>query len=152
MIRMAKMSDFADVLDVFREVQNLHAMNEPNIFKFADPIDRISFEVMLDNPEIKVFVSESEGKVNGFLIGKIVETGSNLSLNRKLFAVENLAVLEREHNKHIGKDLMDTAVSFSKKEQCDGLILSVWVFNQNALGFYKHLGFKEKSIKMELEI
>lgn len=152
MIRLAKNKDFKDILKIFKEVQNLHAENEPNIFKFTAPIDSISFKEMLKNQEIKIFVSEDNERINGFLIGKIIEMGSNLTLPRKLFAIENLAVLKSEHKKNIGKSLINAAKSFANKTSCDGLILSVWTFNENAINFYKHLGFKAKSIKMELEI
>lgn len=152
MIRLAKNKDFKDILKIFKEVQNLHAENEPDIFKFTDPIDQVSFKEMLKNQEIKIFVSEDNKKINGFLIGKIIKIESNLTLPRKLFAIENLAVLKTEHKKNIGKSLINVAKSFADKEQCDGVILNVWTFNENAINFYKHLGFEAKSIKMELKI
>lgn len=152
MIREAKEKDFNSLLKVFREVQDLHAANEPNIFKFTDPINLKDFKEMINNPNIKIFVSVENNLVKGFLIGSIIERDSNITLPRKQFAVENLAVLKSEHNKSIGKSLINKAKEFADKEKCDSLILSVWCFNKNALGFYKHLGFEEKSIKMELNL
>lgn len=152
MIREAKEKDFNSLLTVFREVQDLHATNEPNIFKFTDPITLENFKEMIKNSNIKIFVSIKNNLVNGFLIGSAIERESNLTLPRKQFAVENLAVLKSEHNKKIGKSLINKAKEFADKEKCDSLILNVWCFNKNALGFYKHLGFEEKSIKMELNL
>lgn len=152
MIRLGKLKDFKKILIIFKEVQNLHAENEPEIFKFTDPINSTSFKEMLKKKEIKIFVSENNKEIDGFLIGKVIETESNLTLPRKLFAIETLAVLKKSQKKNIGKNLISTAKSFANKEKCDGLILSVWSFNENAFNFYKHLGFEEKSIKMELKI
>lgn len=152
MIREAKEKDFNGLLKVFREVQNLHATNEPNIFKFVDPITLEDFKEMINNSNIKIFVSVDNDMVNGFLIGSIIERESNITLPKKQFAVENLAVLKTLHKKNIGKSLINEAMKFADKEKCDSLILSVWCFNKNALGFYKHLGFEEKSIKMELNL
>lgn len=152
MIREAKIKDFNSLLIVFREVQDLHATNEPNIFKFTDPIQLKNFKEMINSPNIKIFVSVENNSVNGFLIGSIIERESNVTLPRKQFAVENLAVLKSEHNKSIGKSLINEAKKFAEVQKCDSLILSVWCFNKNALGFYKHLGFEEKSIKMELNL
>ncbi len=152
MIREAKEKDFNTLLKVFREVQNLHATNEPNIFKFTDPIKPDEFKEMVKNPNIKIFVSVDENIVNGFLIGSVIERESNLTLSRKQFVIENLAVLKSKHNKSIGKSLINKAKEFAEVQKCDSLILSVWCFNSNALGFYKHLGFEEKSIKMELNL
>lgn len=152
MIRKAKLKDFKGILKVFREVQDLHAENEPNIFKFVDPIDIKAFKEMINNKDIIILVSENELMIDGFLIATIKELGSNLTLDRKLMAIENLAVLKSRLKRHIGKSLIDEIKRIADREKCDGLILNVWCFNDNAREFYKHLGFKEKSIKMELEI
>ncbi|HAB67124.1 MAG TPA: hypothetical protein DCE23_07130 [Firmicutes bacterium] len=152
MIRKAKLNDFKGVLNAFREAQDLHAMNEPNIFKFVDPIDFKTFKEMFNNKDIIILVSENELIIEGFLIATIKEIGSNLTLDRKLMIIENLAVLKSRQRQHIGKFLINEIKRIADREKCDGLILNVWCFNDNARSFYKHLGFKEKSIKMELEI
>ncbi len=152
MIRNAKEADFEDILKIFIEVQNLHATNEPSIFRMANPIDKLTLSTMLNNKNIKIFVSEDNNKINGFLIGTIIEKGSNIKLPRKSFAIENLGILEEEQNKSIGKKLINYATSLANKEKCDSLLLNVWSFNKNAIGFYKHLGFEEKSIQMELNL
>lgn len=152
MIRLAKQKDFTSILEIFREVQNLHAENEPTIFKFADPINAEEFKILLENKDIKIFVSEQEEKINGFLIGMLIEKSSNLTLPRKMFGVENLAVLKSAQKKHIGTSLMDAAIKFAKQEKCDSINLNVWCFNKNAQAFYKHLGFQDKSIKMQFDL
>ncbi|MDE5888399.1 MAG: GNAT family N-acetyltransferase [Bacilli bacterium] len=152
MIREAKEKDFEGILKIFIEVQTLHANNEPNIFRYAAPIDLCLFKSMINNQEIKIFVSEDKDKINGFLIGTIIKKDSNIKLPRKSFAIENIAVSKEEQNKNIGTKLMSTAKKFAKKEKCDSLVLNVWTFNKKAISFYKHLGFEEKSIQMELNL
>lgn len=152
MIRLTNIKDFQGLLKIFREVQMLHAENEPEIFKFTDPIDFTTFKELLKNKETKIFISETNDEINGFLIGKIIETNSHINLSRKLFAIENIAVLKNHQKQNIGKALIETAKIFANHQKCGGLILNVWAFNENAINFYKHLGFTEKSIKMELKI
>lgn len=152
MIRKAKEEDFEGVLRIFREVQNLHAENEPNIFKFCDPIDFSRFKEMLNEESMEIFVADDGEQILGFLVGVIINMGSNLTLPRKVFGVENLAVSKHAQKSGVGESLMKKAIQFANEEKCDSVNLSVWVFNENAKGFYKHLGFKEKSIKMQLDL
>lgn len=147
MIRMAKIENFSGFLKVFREAQDLHAMNEPNIFKFADPVDLNGFVEMLMTDNVRVLVSETGNVITGILVGVITEKESNLTFFRKIFAIENLAVLKSEQKKHIGEKLMCKAYELAKKEKCDSLNLNVWCFNENAHAFYKHLGFVDKIYK-----
>lgn len=152
MIRKAKLTDFDEILKIFIEVQYLHAKNEPNIFKFADPIDLNSFKVLLNKENCFMLVFEDNRIIKGFINGTIVNIESNLTLPRKLLHIETIAVKKEFQNQKIGHQLISKIKEVAKKTQCDCINLNVWCFNKNARIFYKHLGFEEKSIKMELNL
>ena len=71
---------------------------------------------------------------------------------RKLFCIENIAVLKEWQRKHIGKSLVEESLIFAKDQKCDAVNLNVYEFNDSAKKFYLKLGFRIKSLKMELDL
>ena len=52
----------------------------------------------------------------------------------------------------IGRLLHNELVRIARERGADTLMLTVWVFNENALRFYKHLGMTERNINMEMRL
>ena len=66
--------------------------------------------------------------------------------------IEQLGVKKTEHNRGIGTNLIEEIKEIAKLNKCDNIVLDVWSFNDSAIKFYKKKGFKEKKIKMEIEL
>jgi hypothetical protein len=47
-------------------------------------------------------------------------------------------------------NLINEIKKIAKENKCDNINLSVWSFNENAIKFYKHTGFKSQKINMEI--
>ena len=60
--------------------------------------------------------------------------------------VNQLVILEKYREKGLGKKLMDEAKKIAKENNCDRIELNCWLFNENALAMYEHIGFKRQRI------
>ena len=150
MIRKATLNDFKEINSIFNEVHRLHVNNLPNIFKDKDPLPKEDFVKMLEDNSQIILVNEDD-EINGFIRIEILEKEGILTKKRKDVNIEQIAVKEGQQKQGIGKKLIEAAIEIFKKENGDNLILDVWSFNQNAIDFYKHIGFKEMKIKMKFE-
>ena len=52
----------------------------------------------------------------------------------------------------IGTSLINEIKKIAKEIKCDNINLSVWSFNENAIKFYKHIGFNTQKINMEITL
>lgn len=150
MIRQAKLEDFEAINSIFREVHKLHVENRPDFFRDIDPLPKEEFVNILKSDNQIILINEDE-EINGFIKMEFKEKGETLTKKRRTLSIEQLGVKKSNHKSGIGRKLIEEAIKIFKEGKFDKLILDVWTFNQNAIDFYKHLGFKEFNIKMELE-
>lgn len=152
-ITKAKVEDFGEIHKIFQEVHDLHLAGTINVFKEIDPLTKEEFQEFLKNKdEIFLIAKDDKDKIVGFLRAVIEEREGRLTKFKKTIHIDSLGVLKKSHNKGIGSMLMEEIKKIAKKEKCDNIILDVWSFNDNALKFYKHQGFKTKRRQMEINL
>ena len=66
----------------------------------------------------------------------------------------NSLVVAKDYSKMgLGRKLIDTLKDFANNElSCEAIDVTVFPGNQNAMGFYEHLGFKPERIQMRVGI
>ena len=47
---------------------------------------------------------------------------------------------------------MDDAKRIAKENDCDRIELNCWLFNENALAMYEHIGYKRQRIIYEMKL
>ena len=147
-VRVATEEDFMGVHDIFLEVHKFHMDHTDNVFKDIDPISEDEFKEMLSIPETIFLVSDNDG-IDGFLNANIVEKNSKFTGYKKYLMIEQLGVTKNSQKNGVGRSLMDLAEKIAKEKGCTMLVLDVWGFNENAIGFYEHLGFAERTRKLK---
>ena len=147
-VRLAERKDFNGVHDIFLEVHNFHKEHTDNIFLDVDPITKEEYKEILDNPLNVLLVSDNDG-IDGFLNAVIVEKNSKFTGYKKIFMIEQLGVTSANRHNGVGKKLMELAELVAKENNCNMITLDVWGFNDNAIGFYEHLGFSERTRKLQ---
>lgn len=147
-VRVATEEDFMGVHDIFLEVHKFHMDHTDNVFKDIDPISEDEFKEMLSIPETIFLVSDNDG-IDGFLNANIVEKNSKFTGYKKYLMIEQLGVTKNSQKNGVGRSLMDLAEKIAKEKGCTMLVLDVWGFNENAIGFYEHLGFVERTRKLQ---
>ena len=150
-IKKAKMMDFEEIHSIFEEVHDLHQQNEPNTFKKTDPFTKEEFKSLLQDKQ-NFFLIAEEIKIIGFINAFILEREGRHTKHKKTMHIEQLGVKKGEHNRGIGTKLIEEIKHIAKENNCDNIILDVWSFNDSAIKFYNKNGFKEKKIKMEIEL
>lgn len=145
-IRKATINDIDEgLLEVFIEGYRYHQNGRPDIFKNKS-------NEMLKNDLIKNFECLStiiilvDNIIVGYLSYKIKEKST------KKLDVDQLIILEQYRNKGLGKKLMDEAKNIALKNECDRIELNCWMFNENALAMYEHIGYNRQRIIYEMKL
>ncbi len=145
-IREANINDIDNgLLEVFIEGYRYHQKGRPDIFvnlsdkelknDLIQNLDRLSTIVILDDEHIVGYLSY------------IIKKQHTWKLN-----VDQLVILERYRGKGLGKKLMDEAKKIAQENGCDRIELNCWLFNENALAMYEHIGFNRQRTIYELKI
>lgn len=145
-IREATLDDInKGLLEVFIEGYRYHQNGRPDIFAnlsdedlkndLIQNFDRLSTIVILDNDHIVGYLSY---KIKKHHTGKL--------------DVDQLVILEKYRGEGLGKKLMDDAKIIAKENGCDRIELNCWLFNENALAMYEHIGYNRQRIIYELKI
>lgn len=151
MIRRAKTDDIDAINRLLRQVLDLHAEGRPDIFisgrkKYTDG----ELSEIISNDRTPVFVSETEGKVDGyvFCILRESEDGNILRGRRELY-IDDLCVDESSRGKNIGRELYLFTREFAIELACDAITLNVWELNAGARRFYEKCGLSPLKTVME---
>ena len=151
-IRRAENKDAEKILDLLRQVLNIHAAIRPDVF-IPDTTKYTESELydMFKDDTRPVFVAVSDDdKVLGyaFCVLKKQPFSNNMIPFTSLF-IDDLCVDESCRGMHIGQKLFDFVKDHAKALGCYEITLNVWEGNDAAMGFYKNLGLKPKETQME---
>ena len=153
-IRKAKVEDIKEISDILIQVSKLHSDNRPDIFKDKkmSEIIKWSEDILKDNQKI-VIVAESESKICGVAVCKMKTINEHINVkDTKIFSVDELCVDKDYRKKGIGSNLIAEAKRLAEENNCNRLELNCWKFNQDAMKFYKDIGFEEQRIFFEMKI
>jgi ribosomal protein S18 acetylase RimI-like enzyme len=100
----------------------------------------------LDPKEAIIFVAEDNGKLIGFIHGKIDQRPKKV-LNR-VGIIDDWFVEKDYRGKEIGEKLWDKLMKWFKSKRCNCLELDVFTTNKKAIKIYHKLGFIDKVLFM----
>ncbi|MBQ8901674.1 MAG: GNAT family N-acetyltransferase [Bacilli bacterium] len=63
-----------------------------------------------------------------------------------------MIISESYRGQGLGKKLMDEAKNIALKNKCDRIELNCWMFNENALAMYEHIGYNRQRIIYEMKL
>lgn len=148
-IRFAEKKDYEQVDAIMKQVQELHVMWRPDIYKACDHVlPQEAFEDMVLAQTM--LVAEAEGRVLGLLAFTHRHIESIAHVTRDVLFIDSMAVDEAQRGRGIGHQLFARIRDLAKEKGCDGVELQVNARNHAAFEMYKKYGFTEKSINMEL--
>lgn len=150
-IRKAEEKDVERLYEMLRQVQQIHALGRPDIFKAGtNKYDRNAIRELLNKKDYSVFVADDGGVAIGYAFCEIQRTENQENLNDiKAYYIDDLCVDENYRGKGIGKELYDYVLGVAKKEKCYHLTLNVWNLNPTAVKFYQKLGMQTLKMTME---
>ena len=157
LIRGMKLNDYDALLPLQREIQHLHRAGRPDLFREgAVSYTEESFRAALSDENGRHAVcaliggNGEEGEIVGFLFAWIRRRREHRNMNDEDFLlIDDICVAEKMRRQGVGRALLDRAEASAREAGCGRLVLDVFRFNENALAFYRDMGFAEEMIRME---
>lgn len=146
----AKKEDYTGFVEVFKEIEELHRLNVSWKFKKQKPIISEEYFGKLINDEKCLFLlAKDKDEIVGYTTAYKEEvSGAPVLKNRKWIHIDDLAVKSNQRKKGLGSMIMIEVEKWAKRNKYNEIELNVWLFNKNAINFYKKKGFKAFSQKM----
>lgn len=133
-IRQLAEKTFRDTYTEFNTPENMETHVAKNFSSEAISSD-------LKSPQNQYFIIEFETETVAF--AKLVKDHSTKGLeNKKVVEIERFYVDKNLHGQQLGRKLMDFCTNWAKENGFETIWLGVWENNQNAMQFYKKMGFE----------
>ena len=151
-IRNAEKKDITGVLNLLKQVLELHAAIRPDIFipgttKYTE---KELLEIFSDNHRRTYVAVDENDNVLGYAFCIIREQpNSNNMVPFTSFFIDDLCVDGSVRGRHIGRELFEYVRQEAKNLGCYEITLNVWEGNNNEKSFYEKIGMKPKEIQME---
>lgn len=123
-IRRARPTDIPEIMAIEREC-------------FVEPWDEEVFVQTLEWTPFSFFVAMADGKIRGFVVGCMENTGSAVYGH-----ISNLGVTAPYRRKGLGRHLVSRLERQFVLEGTEGVLLEVRVSNTEAQEFYHRLGYR----------
>ncbi|WDF96290.1 GNAT family N-acetyltransferase [Aeromonas dhakensis] len=148
-IRKAREQDIDAILELNRQIGEIHFAQAPQVFCPPSPEER-AFLLAAIAAEGRLFcVAEQEGSVAGFLTARIDINETIPFLSKEpICRIGTLVVDEGHRSRGIGKALIAHCDEWGKAQGASQLRLEVMAFNERAKALYERLGFKMLSQTM----
>ncbi|MFQ2299616.1 GNAT family N-acetyltransferase [Aeromonas dhakensis] len=148
-IRKAREQDIDAILELNRQIGEIHFAQAPQVFCPPSPEER-TFLLAAIVAEDRLFcVAEQEGTVAGFLTARIDINETIPFLSKEpICRIGTLVVDEGHRSRGIGKALIAHCDEWGKAQGASQLRLEVMAFNERAKAIYERLGFKMLSQTM----
>lgn len=154
MIRKAEEKDAPRVLELLKDIVQLHHEGRPDIFSGENPkYDIPALLEKFQKADERIFVSVDENdRVNGYVMCILEEKDDPFFTQRpyRTLYVDDLCVDKSAQHGGIGKALMQRATEEARALGCYNLDLNVWACNENAIRFYEAIGMQKQRQYMEI--
>ena len=137
-IRFAEREDLNQVNILRKEVNDIHVVGKPTIFKkgFSKELQDYVYEVFED-PLKKIIVYEIDNSICSFaILNDITKQENPYMYERDYLDIDELCVDEEFRRKGIATEIMYFTKEYAKKEVIKRIVLNMWEFNESALDFY----------------
>ena len=152
-VRRGKAKDIPRILELLRQVNNVHAEGRPDLFipdktKYTEE----ELEGILCDPTTPVFVGvDDSDEVLGyaFCCAKRVIGQNNLVDNLELY-IDDICLDESLRGQGLARIIYDEVIHYARVNAFDRVTLHVWECNPSAIRFYEKCGMKPYFHAMEI--
>ena len=151
-IRFAEGKDVAGILELLRQVGNVHHQGRPDLFRnTAQKYGASQVLQMLGSSTNPIFVAAEGNKVLGYAFCQVKKRQDDpVFYDRTELYVDDLCVDEESRQSGVGNALFEAVKKYAKMRACQAVTLNVWCFNEAAMAFYLKQGLENRNITMEL--
>lgn len=133
------------LLNAYIDGYRYHQEGRPDVFSQMSD-EELKHKLLKDFDRLKIIVSESENEITGYIAYEIKE-----KTYKKLY-IDQLAVREDFRKQGFGKLLLDEIKKIALEKDCRRIEFNCWMFNENALAMYDHLGFQRQRVMYEMKL
>lgn len=150
MIRKANKSDIKRIIELLHQVNMVHHVLRPDLFKpYTTKYHEQELEDLLNDESRPIFVFD-DGEVRGYAFCQISEvTDNKLLVDDKMLYIDDICVDENARGRHIGKALYEYVRDYARSIGCHHITLNVWEGNDAAWSFYRNMGMQVQKTTME---
>jgi diamine N-acetyltransferase len=143
MLRIEECGDIAVLSDLNRDVQELHSVTYPDLFKAYDRnAVEIFFSSMLSKNNWFHFVAYDNSEPVGFIqIEKREITNHPFRKDCTILYIHQISVRRTHEGSGVGRSLIEKVRSVARESHIDRIELDVWALNERANGFFRKMGF-----------
>ena len=153
-VRLAEEKDLSRVNELRKQVNDLHVMGKPEVFKagFSSEL-RDYIQLIWKDPEQEIVVAEKDGTICAFAVIHHISRPENpFMYERDFLDIDEFCVDEKYRRQGAGSALVRFIRDFAKEKGFHRIELNMWEFNQDALAFYEAAGFTTFRRYMEMFI
>ena len=150
-IRKAIKSDIKRILELLKEVGNVHSELRPDLFiKDKTKYDADELEQIIQNSLKPIFVYVNDNnELCGYAFCMIREIeGTNL-ISHKTIYIDDICVDSKHRREHVASDLYGYVHNYARSTGCYNITLNVWNGNDSAIKFYEKCGLKVQKTVLE---
>lgn len=153
-IRLAQTGDIPAILDLLRQVEEVHHRLRPDIFRpGVRKYDEEALRAILADASRPVFVAAEGETVPGYCFCVWKEyRGNPLFTDRVELYIDDLCVDAGHRGQGVAAALYRHVCAWAKQRGCDFLTLNVWCGNEGARRFYEKMGLRPRSVTMEMPL
>jgi ribosomal protein S18 acetylase RimI-like enzyme len=154
-IRPASAGDYDDLCALIEKVDALHLAHLPHIFrKPAGPVREKGYILgLIADEDAALFVAQVAGQFAGFVTATVEDTAPiPILVPRRTALVHTLAVKQDHRRVGVGRALMHEIHHWAATKGAISVELNVFTFNQDAIAFYRNLGYATRSQRMSISL
>ena len=153
MVRRAEARDIPALMGLLDQVNLVHHLGRPDLFRRATKYSPAQLEALLGDPTMEIFVFEDEsGAVLGHAfcqLQKVPPTHRLLEPVRTLY-IDDICVDAAARRQGVGSALCQHVKDRARELGCHNITLNVWACNPGAEAFYRKSGFLPQKTGMEV--
>jgi ribosomal protein S18 acetylase RimI-like enzyme len=150
-VRRAEKKDIPQMHELLRQVNLVHHIGRPDLFKKANKYTDEELVDILKDDKRPIFAAVND---NDVMVGYAFcvhqeHPNDNLLTDIKTLYIDDLCVDENTRGQHIGRQLYEYVLSWAKEQGYYNVTLNVWNCNEPAMKFYESLGMTPYKVGME---
>ena len=153
-VRFARENETERVNALRKQVNDLHVVGKPEVFKpdFPDEL-RDYIDAIRNDPNKNIVVCERDSVICGYaVLNHIIRPETPFMFVRDYLYIDEFGVDEAYRRRGVATEMIDFIKAYAKAQGFHRIELNMWEFNRDALAFYETVGFQTYRRYMEMQI
>lgn len=153
LLRALTKTDYPAMLELFRELDQLHVEARPDYFVHRDEVyPQEHYEAAIIDPECLLMGAFDEAGIMMGLVRATLWKESGMVKTIKTVCLDDIFVVREFRRRGIASALYEKVERWAKEQGAARIDLHVWDFNQDALALYRTFGMKPQRYVMEKKL